>query len=93
MKIETTSILGYREIFLRIIKDSRGSFIKTFHQDIFESHGLETHFAEVRSVGIAYRFPWTKIASDPKEGTRCVPYLTDRMPEPMAFSMIAMRSK
>jgi dTDP-4-dehydrorhamnose 3,5-epimerase len=46
MKISQTKIPGCYEIQLRIFEDHRGRFIKTFHQDTFAEHGLETDFAE-----------------------------------------------
>ncbi|MFE4105276.1 dTDP-4-dehydrorhamnose 3,5-epimerase [Almyronema epifaneia] len=46
MDIKPTPIPGCYEIHPRIFTDQRGSFVKTFHQDIFRQHGLETHFAE-----------------------------------------------
>lgn len=46
MDIKPTAIAGCYEIHPRIFTDSRGSFVKTFHEDIFQQHGLNTHFAE-----------------------------------------------
>ena len=37
---------GCFQISPQILKDHRGDFIKTLHQEIFENHGLQTHFAE-----------------------------------------------
>lgn len=46
MRIEQTSIPGCFQIFPQIIRDNRGSFIKTFHKDVFASNDLITEFAE-----------------------------------------------
>ena len=46
MQISETNIHGCYEITPSVFKDERGSFVKTFHQDIFSSHKLETKFAE-----------------------------------------------
>ena len=46
MEIRETGIRGCYEIFPRVLTDERGAFIKTFHRDVFESHSLETSFAE-----------------------------------------------
>jgi dTDP-4-dehydrorhamnose 3,5-epimerase len=46
MRIQETIIPGCYEILPNILKDERGRFVKTFHQDIFTEHGLATRFAE-----------------------------------------------
>ncbi len=46
MKIRETKIPGCYEITPDVFKDERGSFVKTFHQDIFKIHQLETKFTE-----------------------------------------------
>ncbi|WP_017719593.1 dTDP-4-dehydrorhamnose 3,5-epimerase [Kamptonema formosum] len=46
MQIRETKIPGCYEITPDVFKDERGSFVKTFHQDIFKTHQLETKFAE-----------------------------------------------
>ena len=46
IEIRQTEILGCFEIIPKVLKDERGTFVKTFHQDIFKANGLETHFAE-----------------------------------------------
>jgi dTDP-4-dehydrorhamnose 3,5-epimerase len=46
MNIVETQIPGCFEIQPKIITDGRGSFVKTFHQELFAQHGLETHWAE-----------------------------------------------
>ena len=48
MKIEIrqTEIPGCFEITPKVLKDERGTFVKTFHQEIFKANGLETHFTE-----------------------------------------------
>lgn len=46
MQLHSTKIPGCFELELNVFQDQRGRFVKTFHRDIFESHHLETHFAE-----------------------------------------------
>ena len=46
IEIRQTEILGCFEIIPKVLKDERGTFVKTFHQDIFKANGLETHFVE-----------------------------------------------
>jgi dTDP-4-dehydrorhamnose 3,5-epimerase len=44
--IRKTKIPGCFNIFPRPIEDDRGHFVKTFHEDCFKVHGLETHYTE-----------------------------------------------
>jgi dTDP-4-dehydrorhamnose 3,5-epimerase len=46
MEIQKTLIPGCHEIHPKVFRDDRGSFVKTFHQDMFTSRGLNTTFAE-----------------------------------------------
>ena len=46
MNIIKTNISGCFEIHSDVIKDERGTFVKTFHRDIFDKHGLTIDFAE-----------------------------------------------
>ncbi len=46
MNVKETIIPCCFEIHPDVIKDERGTFVKTFHQDIFDKHGLNTDFAE-----------------------------------------------
>lgn len=46
MQIEETKIAGLKLIRLNEFKDNRGSFIKTFNNDLFLSHGLDVDFKE-----------------------------------------------
>ena len=46
MNVQETEIPGCFEIIPNILKDGRGCFIKTFHQQLFEQHGLETDWRE-----------------------------------------------
>ena len=46
MKFIETPISGCYELFLKEITDIRGKFVKTFHTEMFNEHGLETNFAE-----------------------------------------------
>jgi dTDP-4-dehydrorhamnose 3,5-epimerase len=46
MEIKETKIPGCYEIYPKVLKDERGFFIKTFHQEIFKKYHLETNFAE-----------------------------------------------
>lgn len=44
--VRNTLIEGCYILEPRIIEDSRGAFIKTFHRDVFEQHHLEIDFRE-----------------------------------------------
>jgi dTDP-4-dehydrorhamnose 3,5-epimerase len=44
--VKTTAIPGCFELLPKIVADERGTFVKTFHRDMFLEHGLETNFAE-----------------------------------------------
>ena len=46
INIKQTKIPGLFEILPHIIKDERGLFIKSFHQDIFKKNGLTADFVE-----------------------------------------------
>ena len=46
MQIRETGIPGCFEITPHLFTDERGSFVKTFHQDLFQQHGLETEWRE-----------------------------------------------
>ncbi len=46
MRVEQTSIPGCYQLFPLVNKDNRGSFVKSFHKDVFAKHGLVTEFAE-----------------------------------------------
>ena len=46
MEIITTRISGCYEIRPTVVRDERGTFVKTFHQDLFAGYGLATAFAE-----------------------------------------------
>ncbi len=47
MEIRATKISGCYELSPIVFhKDYRGSFVKTFHKDVFSKHGLETNFVE-----------------------------------------------
>ncbi|MBN1548310.1 MAG: dTDP-4-dehydrorhamnose 3,5-epimerase [Syntrophaceae bacterium] len=46
MNIVEATIPGCFEIFPNVLKDKRGTFVKTFHQDVFGKYGLTTDFAE-----------------------------------------------
>lgn len=46
LEINKTKISGCYELLPLIRRDDRGSFIKTFHKDVFEKHNLETNFVE-----------------------------------------------
>ena len=46
MRVQETAIPGCFEITPNIFTDDRGCFIKTFHQQLFEQHGLETDWRE-----------------------------------------------
>ncbi len=46
MNIEPTALEGCYYLQPRVLSDSRGHFVKTFHADTFRAHGLADHFAE-----------------------------------------------
>ena len=46
MRVAQTPIPGCYQLFPQVRKDNRGNFVKTFHKDIFATHGLVTEFAE-----------------------------------------------
>ncbi len=46
MELHPTPIPGCWRIVPRLIRDERGSFVKTFHRDLSAKHGLVTEFAE-----------------------------------------------
>lgn len=46
MHIQETTIPGCFEITPPVFTDERGSFVKTFHHDMFHQHGLETDWRE-----------------------------------------------
>lgn len=46
MELIQTNIPGCYELQPKILRDDRGSFIKTFHQDVFAGYGLHTDFVE-----------------------------------------------
>jgi len=46
MTLQETAIPGCYEITPRIISDDRGVFVKTFHEEEFRQHGLNTEWKE-----------------------------------------------
>lgn len=46
MKIQETRLHGCYLLQPDVRADDRGSFVKTFHRDLFTTHGLATEFAE-----------------------------------------------
>ena len=46
MHIQPTDIPGCLQISPKVFIDNRGSFVKTFHTDIFEQYGLEADWRE-----------------------------------------------
>lgn len=46
LNIKSNKLPGCYELLPEARKDSRGVFIKTFHQDVFSEHQLVTRFAE-----------------------------------------------
>jgi dTDP-4-dehydrorhamnose 3,5-epimerase len=45
-EIKQSKLQGCLEIYLNQAIDKRGSFIKTFHQEIFKEHNIQMHVAE-----------------------------------------------
>jgi len=46
MKIIKTIMSGCFELQPKIIQDSRGRLVKTYHNEVFASYGLDTNFSE-----------------------------------------------
>ena len=46
MRVAQTPIPGCYQLFPQVRKDNRGNFVKTFHKELFEKHGLATEFVE-----------------------------------------------
>lgn len=46
MRFIETKVPGYYEIYPQVVTNSLGSFVKTFHQELFRERCLETHFVE-----------------------------------------------
>lgn len=46
MKFEESKISGCFNITPNVLSDDRGSFVKTFHKEIFDEQGLESDFQE-----------------------------------------------
>jgi len=46
MIINPTPLEGVFEIENKVFEDFRGKFVKTFHEEVFRSHGLECDFKE-----------------------------------------------
>ena len=71
--INSSKIPDCYELQPKIFEDERGSFVKTFYEDVFQSHNLETHFPEeyysvsVKNVlrGLHFQLP-------PQEHTKMV---------------------
>lgn len=73
MQIRETKIPGCYELLPTIFKDERGSFVKTFHSDCFNSHRLEMHFAEeYYSVSYQNVFRGFHFQIPPKDHTKIV---------------------
>jgi dTDP-4-dehydrorhamnose 3,5-epimerase len=46
MEFVDTTLPGVVEVRPAVVRDRRGTFVKTFHRDLFAAHGLRTDFAE-----------------------------------------------
>ncbi|WBS02779.1 dTDP-4-dehydrorhamnose 3,5-epimerase [Pseudoduganella sp. SL102] len=46
MVFSPTSIHGCYELSPGVFRDQRGSFVKVFHEELFQARGLASHFAE-----------------------------------------------
>ena len=46
MKLDKTEIADLLIITPDVFQDDRGMFLETFNRDVFEKHGLPTHFAQ-----------------------------------------------
>lgn len=45
-KIKHSKLNGVIEMFPKVFNDERGSFVKTFHNEVFSRHEMETKFKE-----------------------------------------------
>lgn len=46
MEVVNTEIPGCFELLPKVLRDSRGCFVKTFHSEVFNKYGLRTSWAE-----------------------------------------------
>lgn len=46
LNLHSTAISGCYEIWPHVLADTRGRFVKVFHQNAFAEHGLEVNFPE-----------------------------------------------
>lgn len=73
MEIRETKIPGCYELLPTVFKDLRGSFVKTFHEEVFNQHQLETNFAEeYYSVSYRHVFRGFHFQLPPREHTKVV---------------------
>jgi dTDP-4-dehydrorhamnose 3,5-epimerase len=73
MKLKESSISGCYELLPKVFLDERGTFVKTFHEDIFRDCGLEANFAEeYYSVSYKNVIRGLHFQLPPKEHTKIV---------------------
>lgn len=73
MEIHETKIPGCYELLPTQFKDERGSFVKTFHEQVFSQHQLDTKFAEeYYSVSKRHVLRGFHFQLPPKEHTKIV---------------------
>ena len=46
MELRQTKISGCYELTPKVFTDVRGTFVKTFHENVFQDYGLDTNFTE-----------------------------------------------
>jgi dTDP-4-dehydrorhamnose 3,5-epimerase len=73
MQLKESTISGCYELLPKVFLDERGTFVKTFHEDIFRDCGLETNFAEeYYSVSYKNVIRGLHFQLPPKEHTKIV---------------------
>lgn len=73
MEICKTKLPGCFELQPKVFKDYRGTFVKTFHEEVFSKHQLNTNFAE-EYYSFSYQnvFRGLHFQIPPKEHTKMV---------------------
>jgi dTDP-4-dehydrorhamnose 3,5-epimerase len=73
LTINTSKIPDCYELQPAILKDERGSFVKTFHENVFKNYQLETHFPEeYYSVSVKNVLRGLHFQRPPQEHTKLV---------------------
>ena len=73
MIVNNTDLVDCYELIPKVLEDSRGRFVKTFHQETFASLGLETNFVEeYYSVSSANVIRGLHFQNPPHDHAKCV---------------------